>query len=354
MKIKSLLLKNFRCFPVYKLDCNFDLLIFEGPNGSGKSSLLEAFHYACYLRSFRTSVSRELIEESKDAFFLQLVVSKDELIEDLIEVSSSGNRRQIKINTKKAQSYKELLDYYKVITVTEDDLMVLKGSPENRRLFIDSALALQDDSFLLLLKSFKNVLEQRNALLQGVKIDFNSYLIWTEKLWFLSQDIALRREKMLKELVVRANKLGNDFFSEELKLVVEYYKKRSSYNSWEEFSKNLNSLQLLEIRLKRSLFGAHLDDFVFFFKNKNVQKYTSRGQQKLIILLLKIAQFSLGAPAVFLLDDFMTDLDPKISALLLKILVSLDTQVIITIPNTDFALYKQLEIYQPKYIKLDN
>ena len=106
--------------------------------------------------------------------------------------------------------------------------------------------------------------------------------------------------------------------------------------TFEEFDKHFTPFYQEEIRYGRSLFGAHLDDFVINFKDKKSRLFASRGQQKLIVSLLKIAQVTFLAsrrgPSLFLLDDFMTDLDENRAQLFLPILDNLEGQVFFTSP----------------------
>ncbi len=352
MRIISLEIKNFRCFTssIVQIDAPFN--VFLGKNGSGKSTILEALHYGCYLRSFRTAHAKELIAFGKDAFFLKLVLAQDDKEEDILEIGFSGNQRLLKINGKKVTSYKELLDSYRVITVTEDDLMLIKGGPEQRRAFIDSAVMLHDPAYIHLLKEHKAFLAQRNSLLYlRRKPDLLSYEIWTEKLWVCARTIAQKRVDLLKKLEQEVNILGALFFSKEHEILVAYISKKDAfYDSWDLFSKNMGVLAMQEEKIGRSCFGAHLDDFSLIFKDASLQRYASRGQQKLIVLLIKIAQFKLGIPTIFLLDDFITDLDPGVLKKLLALLASLKTQIFITAPHAEGSFFEEVTLCHASFI----
>lgn len=76
MLIEQLTLKNFRCFKNYSLDFSSNIACIVGPNGSGKSSILEALHYACYLRSFRTHIPRELVSFDDENFFIRVKINE--------------------------------------------------------------------------------------------------------------------------------------------------------------------------------------------------------------------------------------------------------------------------------------
>src|SRR3989338_5981269 len=128
--IQRLQLKNFRCFPTATFDLDASVVVIEGINGSGKTSLLEALHYICYLKSFRTHIPRDLVSFGADSFFITILCG-----EHSISVGCSGTKRQVKINQKSILSYRELREYCKIVTLTEDDLSLIGGSPDRRRFF---------------------------------------------------------------------------------------------------------------------------------------------------------------------------------------------------------------------------
>ena len=140
-------LKNFRCFSQHTISFDQQLVLIEGDNGCGKTSLLEAFHYCCYLRSFRTHNPRTLIKHDQSSFFIKLKI-EDSVdvapIHHTVQVGFSGNRRSVKLDSHPICSYKELMDSYRVITLTENDLALVCAGPEERRAFVDQALVLQE------------------------------------------------------------------------------------------------------------------------------------------------------------------------------------------------------------------
>jgi recombinational DNA repair ATPase RecF len=115
------------------------------------------------------------------------------------------------------------------------------------------------------------------------------------------------------------------------------------------------ALEPLERRYGRSLFGAHLDDVTVEFASKKSKLYASRGQQKLIVFLLKAALLTHvtgnGRPCVFLLDDFMTDFDEQRAIQLVTLLKTLPAQIIFTAP-LDRGLGELLKIHMPGFLKL--
>lgn len=336
MFIASIILKNFRCFSELTLNFEKQITLIEGANASGKTSVLEALHYACYLRSFRTHIPREMLAFGHDTFIIKIAgtSSPTQEINWNVHVGFSGKKRLIKIDDKTISSYKELVETYRVISSIEDDLMLIKGGPEVRRAFMDQSIMLEDPTRVSSLRRYQAVLDQRNALLAQSHYDSLSYDIWTQQLWELSQTIQMHRKAFLSKLEQEVNFLLEKFFKINSLIALEYCPKRYSLqDSYSAFKEAYPALNPEESRYRRSLFGAHLDDCRISFFDKSSKNYASRGQQKLIIILIKIAQLRLlGSQSVIILDDFMTDFDSTIIAKLLELLVSLNVQIILTSP----------------------
>jgi len=341
MFLTHLELKHFRCFSQATLELGYPWVLIEGDNGSGKTSLLEALHYLCYLRSFRTYSPRDLMQFGHDSFFIkaQFTPSPVDSSSTAVQVGFTGKRRLVKVNQQTVCSYKELMDHYRIVTVTEDDVALINGAPEGRRAFLDQAGVLHDPDFLAVLKQFRRVLESRAALLGRGAVDRESYDLWTAQLWQISCAIQERRRALLAQLQEHTNQLLAQHFDQTVRITLRYEpKKMKPGESYEDFTYTNIDLFADEMRFRRSLFGAHLDDVAIQFQDKRSKGFASRGQQKLIVVLLKIAHLkelvTHRGPAVFLLDDFMTDFDATRIEKILAILDGLSCQRIFTIPVT--------------------
>lgn len=347
MFLTQLHLKNFRCFSDATFNFEGSLILIEGLNGSGKTSLLEALHYLCYMRSFRTHSPRELLASGHEAFFIKALFNTQPYNEQSneLQVGFSGKKRLVKINLKTISSYKELMDFYRIITITEDDVNLIHGNPEVRRSFIDHALVLYNPDYATSIRTMHQIVEQRNSMLK-CSYDADSYRLWTEQLWDASREIQALRIEALKALEQETNRLLAHYFGENLWVSFIYKARRIEHDvTLEEFMAHVN-LAHEEMRYGHSLFGAHLDDFIINFQDKKSKNYSSRGQQKLVVLLIKIAQIKellvRKGPAILLLDDFMTDFDGDRINKLLDLLFDLKVQLIFTSPSVTHFLGERL------------
>lgn len=356
MIINQLRLNNFRCFKEDIFTFQDKCIIIQGANGSGKSSILEALHYSCYLRSFRTHLHKELMHLGESHFFAQ-VSFEQELTgtADQIQIGFSGEQgKMVKLNQKPIQSYKELLAAYRIVTLTADDLSLIHSAPEARRNFLNYSLFLADPALASTLKQYRHIVDQRNKLLATYSSRQSSsfhdeLFVWTEKMWSASLYLRQLRVNYLEKLEYEVNQLLQEFYSSSdasLRVTFNYVARPAAYDQdfsifWANFSEQGLAR---EIKIGRSSFGAHLDDVAITFQEKNARIFASRGQQKLLVFLLKVAQLKItnttGEAGVLLLDDFMTDFDAQRLERGLRMLESMPGQIFISCPSDAHDLLK--------------
>lgn len=348
MQIASLEVKNFRCFTSSKYTFSGPLTIIEGPNGSGKTSLLEALHYACYGKSFRTNSSAELMRHTSETFFIKIEVTGPES-NHTIQIGLSETDRSIRVDGQKVSTYKELLNHYRSITITEDDIQLIKGAPEFRRTFLDQMVALHYPTTPLL-PLYRRILKQRNALLSSPDSwSYDSYELWTERLWEIGTKIVEKRLQLLALLEQEVAQLTQQFFPDlpRLQLVYKSATTVSSAKVW------IQEQSHREQQAGRTLFGPHLDEFTIISDNIPAKVFASRGQQKLMAILLKVAHFFLlKSQSVILLDDFMTDFDDKRAYALLDLLIHKQAHLICTVPTKKSPLALYLAQHGAEHLEL--
>ncbi len=357
VRINSVLLKQFRCFPSLQICLDAPLVCIQGSNGSGKTSLLESLHFASCLRSFRTHVPQELISFGQKAFFIQLDIAATEgsaTLSHQIQVGCMAAKRSVKVNNKPVTVAKELLHYYRTVTVSAEDLALITEGPHARRAFFDQILLFYNPAFAPIARKFYTVIEQRNELLAVRKMDHEH--IWTSQLWNATVEIQAMRKAVLERFEEHINTVLATY-APTLSISFVYKSKKNMGESLDEFLAQYRMWADDEVRYGRSLFGAHLDDIELRFADKKSRVYASRGQQKFLVLLIKYVQAKLfieqmGSPVV-LLDDFITDFDAEHVTIVLALLRDLQSQLIFSLPHaheqwkTHFPLSETLLIKFP-------
>lgn len=345
-------------------DLDPDFTVIMGKNGSGKSSLIEALHYSCYLRSFRTHHHEELIAHPQERAENGLAKNglKDEnnffLIEVIgdehIKISYSHELgKQVSCNNKRVASYKELLNVHRAITLSTQDIELIQGAPEKRREFMNYSLFLENPDFYTRFQAYKKCLAHRNALLQRASYEkkvTDELALWTKELFERARSLYQLRLQHIDRLSNTIEELIDDdhFFERDgtnkLKTVRLSYTARHEelcyqsqsfdhfWSMWHE--KNLAQ----ELELGRTTFGPHLDDFTLLLEGKRARTYASRGQQKLLALLLKLSQLYWVKKTnglnklLFLMDDFITDFDHKRVEATLALLRKSEAQIVLSTP----------------------
>ena len=342
--ITQITLQNVRCFGVLNLSLTSDCVVIEGPNGSGKSSIVEALYYACYLKSFRTHRASDVPGHGQEHFFIKLQGVLADGDAYTIQVGYEEGDKRVKIDDLPVESYKDLMEYYKVVALSEHDLRIVQEGPEERRSFINQLCLLQDPTLADLLRLNKHLVQQRGELLaQGLAFSDHCRL-WSEQLWENSKEIVVRRLKAISLLEEEIQLLTSELALSCGFISLTYKQKGGSHQDFNQFwTQHATHGLLQEAHQKRTLFGAHLDDIIINLDGKNARIYASRGQQKLVVLLLKCAMIRVllkqdnnKRSLVFILDDFLTDLDEQVMNKVLALICNLGCEVIITCPLADF------------------
>jgi DNA replication and repair protein RecF len=341
MFLQELRLHQFRCFQdqIFKFDQQISVI--TGDNGSGKTSIIEAIYYLAYAKSFRAAHIAELVQQETDTFFLKGEFISVHEQHHTIQVGYGQRKKSIKFDEKSIASHKELLSIFQVVTLTEDDIDLIKGAPAHRRAFIDQAVVFKTPEILDLYKKFRQILIQRNTFLEQNFRGFDplEHEIWTQKLWEISVQIAQKRTEILLDLQTVVNQLLQAYFEGIYQVGLDYQPK-VQYVDCAQFLAQNQPLFNQERAWKRSLFGAHLDDITFEIRGQKARIFASRGQQKLIILLCKLALTQLpggtkGLKPLFLMDDFISDFDKIRLKNLAMFFSNCNNQIIITAPFYD-------------------
>jgi DNA replication and repair protein RecF len=343
MNITSVSLTHFRCFKQLNLQFTAPIALIEGDNGSGKTSILEALHYGCYLRSFRTASPTQLITFDEHAFCIKISGITDQESWQLTAGFSQEKQRLVTLHGKTVTSYKSIIDRYRVITIMEDDLDIIRGYPASRRSFLDTILFMMDPAYSTILRDYEKIVRQRNSLLEKKVIDQATYNAWTEPCKELSQTIQEKRQKVLSALEHNVNILLQHMQQISLSLIFCTYKAKL----WNEQAYDH------ERRAQKTLYGAHFDDIEIVYADHYARHFASRGQQKMLVILFKIAALTIvQKPALILIDDFMTDLDKTKIEELIGLLIKEKHQIIMSCPLTEGPLSIMLRQYDAQTIML--
>lgn len=357
MWLKNLFVSNFRNFTRLDLEFSPRLNIFWGDNGEGKSNLLESLYCLGQGKSFRTKADEEIIKGGQSSLYLKGEAVKSER---LFTYEVFLDRKVSKV--RKVDSHRVGLrnpaKWLWMVTFSPEDIWLVKGSPQQRRDFLDAQLPLFNFRYSYLRSSYLRVLSQRNHLffLGKRRKTINQQLdIWDEQLVKLGSKIVKLRLEGLEKLEFFFKKIYPRVMGRDSKIGLIY---RSSFLkdpgptiSEEEiieiFGKELKLRRKKELELETTLIGPHRDDFLILADGINLRSFGSQGEQRIATLSLKLAEFGLvslreGEHPVTLLDDVASELDPKRQKLLLD-LIREQGQVFITTTH--------LSLFEPSFTK---
>jgi DNA replication and repair protein RecF len=314
--------------------------LFIGDNGQGKTNILEAVYLFKFGRSFRARRDSEMIRFG-ESFCRVEVTSKSERGEEdeYVLVMERGGGKQVKLSGKPVARYSELVGSYPCVLFGPQDIELINGSPVERRRFIDMAGSMTDRVHLDVLRDYRRILQQRNAALKRGK-GAKEWKIWDEELIKKGCALSEKRGGVVDEIekhVKRYDRTLKEPFKFRLRYRIDHLDTSAAVQNAEEaFSMKLAAVENEEMRRGVTMVGPHRDDVVMLLENKELKRYGSQGQKRLLSVILKLAEMSylekqLNERCILLLDDVFSEFDPSITFELKKILGD-DRQVFVTSP----------------------
>ncbi len=356
MKLKSLKLKNYRnCENVELEFCDFKNLII-GKNAQGKTNILESIYFLSNLKSVRTSNNIDLIKFGQEKTDINALLEKNNT-EIEMSFSYDDEKKKSFLLNKVKSTQKDFKEILKTVLFSTEDLMLLRGAPEDRRKWLDRAISQIYPLYDERLSKYEKIRTQKNNLLKEEKFDKNLFEVYNEQLAIAGSNIIFLRKKYLSEIEQIAQQ-KHFCISHDENLKIIYSSKFELGETVEEISENykksLEENYDEEIRRSQALIGPHRDDIVFFINEKDATKFASQGQQRTIVLSLKMAEIDIikdksGTSPILLLDDVLAELDDLRQNYLLSS-IDKETQTIIT--SIDTLLFTEEFLKDVKIFKI--
>ena len=339
MILKSITLTNYKSFSAKTVDFDPKINCFIGPNGIGKSNVLDAIYHLSFGKSYFNPISSQNIKHGED-FFAIKGSYKNESKEEVVIINFKKNdKKVIKRNNKKYEKFSDHIGFIPLVIISPSDRNLIAEGSDIRRKFIDSVISQSDKKYLENLINYNKILTQRNSLLKLIfknkNFDKQTIQVYDSQLESIGEKIHMKRKMFL-----------NDF----IPVFKDKYKSISNnnedvdirYKTDLEFDK---LSVLLQENIEKDMFlqytskGIHKDDLVFNINDYSVKKFGSQGQQKSLLIALKLAQFDFlksqnNNNPILLLDDIFDKLDKNRVKQIIN-LVSADDFGQIFISDTD-------------------
>ncbi len=352
MYLNYLELVNFRNYEDLKLKFNNKKILLIGKNAQGKTNILESLYYASTLKSLRAKNDSELILWNKDFSRIKLNIQTDNIDNTLEIIINPPQKKILKVNQVKKTKSSDFCKYLSSVNFCVNDLLLLRGTPENRRNWLDLAISQIYPAYLERIAKYNKIKNQKNIYLKEIKNKGtkNELLeIWNTQLAISGSNIIYLRIKFLKELLKLAKTKHRQIAKdEELNYIynssvldnvnIELDAESRIQDILEKFRKKLDEKLKEEIIRAQSIVGPHRDDLTFYLNNINSLKYASQGQQRTIVLSLKLSELDLifcktNEYPILLLDDVLAELDDNRQNFLLESIPE-NIQMIITSVDT--------------------
>lgn len=320
MYLKRLEIANFRNYSSQVIEPDNFFNVFTGSNAQGKTNLLEAIFLSCTGKSFRTAKEIEIISWQKEFSYINsLFETKTREVE--VKAELLPGKKKIEVNGVLTRGYPQ--GWPGVVLFKPEDLVLVKGSPVERRRFLDLEFGPFHPQYGHLLGQYNRTLLQRNNLLREIKEKkSNSGLlqVWNEQLCRYGARLLVMRLEIFKVLSPLIRNIHHDLTAEKEDLDVRYLSSlrisvpASEDDMYSQFFKGLREVEEEEIKRSQTLIGPHRDDFALFIDHRDAKIYGSQGQQRTIVLTLKISQIlhwhkEIGEYPILLLDDVLFELD---------------------------------------------
>ncbi len=341
MWVSSLLCEQFRNIEKVELELGSRVNLFVGPNGQGKTNLLEAMYLLSSGKSFRTSRLGDMVAWGSKEASVFLRVNDSISFHDL-GIKFGGRTKTVFRDNKEVRRAVDFYGNLVVVSFSPDDLILVKGGPEERRRLLDKHLVDFSPKILTHLVAYHRALRHKVQLLRE---EAPARLIepWNEIMISEGAHIEEGRRSLISRVLLFFPQKHSDFFSSAEDVSVEYVTHRSEDESLRE---RISKVLPQERKRKVCLCGPHRDDFNLLLGGKPARMFASQGQSRSIVLALKLSIFSVleqerGEAPVVLLDDVDSELDDVRRDTLMGALSNSNRQVIVT--TTDRSLFQKVE-----------
>ena len=356
MFVKKLILKNYRNYEDLVFEPERETNLIYGKNGQGKTNIVEAINFFASLRSHRVSKHRDLIKYDEEFASLTLIFENNEREFEAKITLLPDERRKMELNGSKIVKNSELIGLFNAVMFSPEDFLIIKEGPSERRRYIDIAISQVKPNYFNTLVEYNKVLKMKNKILKEEGNYSELIDVYNEKLASLGGDIIFYRNKYIEFIKTLTDKLHREITLSLDKFEIKYescipVSDRRSMQK--EYLKKLNKIKSKEIFERTSLFGIQREDIGFFINGNRVREFASQGQQRTVILILRLTQAEYikeikGEYPVLLLDDILSELDSERRKYLLNEIRN--KQVIIT--STDKGSFARRK--NTKLIHIDN
>lgn len=331
MYIKKIQLNNFRNYKKQEIELSEGINLFFGDNAQGKTNILESIFLCAIGKSFRAKKEKELINLDEKYATIEIDFEKaDRSGKIKIELNE---KKTIYSNGIKQNKLSDILGKINVVMFSPDDIEILKSGPAKRRRFLNIMISQLRPKYMYNLNMYIKAVEQRNNYLRQINLENkNKELldVWDEKVAEYGYEVYKYRNEFIDKIKEKINGYHKEITDNKEEIKIKYI---SDCEDKEKYKEELKKTRGQDILKGYTTKGVHRDDIYIYINGKQVNIYGSQGQNRTVILSLKLAELEIikeetGEYPILLLDDFMSELDQKRRENFLKNVDN--TQILIT------------------------
>lgn len=331
MPVTSLSVKHFRNLETFDLAFSPQLNIFTGENAAGKTSILESLYVLARARSFRTRNLDKAIRNEAECFTLVAEVQRAAGRKIPVGLNWGSGKLTAKIDRVPVKRLSELACLFPVQWVGGNLHRLVEDGPVYRRQYLDWGLFHVKPVYMQMWKRYQKLLKQRNAALRASR-GLNEIRVWNTELALAGSQLHEIREEYVSCLVSDVAELMVELSGVEQAPTIHY---RKGWKNDVSLQEALDSGLEKDRDLGYTRSGPHRAELLFQAANRPITEQYSRGQQKLFVIALQIAQAhvlkaALGEKSLFLLDDLGAELDSTNQQRVIRLLLQFEAQVFVT------------------------
>ena len=314
MRLRKITLRHFRNVGFATLEFAGRQQFLVGRNGQGKTNLLEAAGFLTALRSFRASDPKLLIGHGQVVGAIGAELDHEQQGATQVTIKLRRDGKELWCDQTRVTRLADHLGKFPTVVFSSQDLLLVRGSPAGRRRWLDLTLAAMDAGYLRALQTYGRALAERNALLKAGRADGAQLGAFEQLLAPAAAELVARRTTGLRDLGAGLAQAYAQV-CEAAEPAALSYEPNYAEPSAEALLAKYEAGRARDLQFRTTLTGPHRDDFQFHVRDTAAKDFASEGQQRSLVLALRLAQARWfharsGVRPVLLADDVLGELDP--------------------------------------------
>ncbi len=314
MRLRKLTLRHFRNVGFTTLEFSGRQQFLVGANGQGKTNLLEAAGFVTALRSFRTTDNKLLVGIGQHCAAIVCDLEHEQMGETQVTIKLRHDGKEVWTDQTRVTRLADYLGQFPTVVFSSQDLQLVRGSPAGRRRWLDLTLSAMDRNYFRALQTFTRALAERNALLKSGAGSDPELAAFEQSLAPAAAELIALRAAGLETLGAAVQRLYG-LLCDNVEPAGLAYEPNFGEATAESLLARYENGRGRDRQFRTTLTGPHRDDFHFTVKHTAAKDFASEGQQRSLVLALRLAQAEWfraksGVRPVLLADDVLGELDP--------------------------------------------